>query len=134
MRASPLGLLLLLSACDPAAIATFDIHPQPGHVHIDSSLVLDATRTGQDFARRYQLISRQSKECASGEYSGNDTTGGRRLGLSLCLAKSRDGFRYTLVEAITFSWGPKGAALRDELADTLRRRYGDAVVVNITRK
>lgn len=133
MRVPLVSVLLLLSACDPAALATFDIHPQPGRLNIDSSFVLDAARLGQDFARRHQLVAVQRKDCPSGAYYVEDTARGRPVGLNFCLTRSRDGFRYSVAEIITFYWGPKGVALRDELADTLKSRYGANVETRITR-
>ena len=133
MRTSLLSLLLLVMACDPAAIATFEIRPQPGRLSIDSSFVLDATRIGRDFAHRHRLTSVKRSDCPSGAYYADDTARGRRVGLNFCLARTHDGFRFDVVEAITFFWGSRGAALRDELADTLRSRYGNALEVSISR-
>jgi hypothetical protein len=127
-----LGVSVLLAACDPAAIAHFDVRPQPGR-HIDSSFVLEATRVGRDLAQRYQLVSRESRACPGGAYYSADTARGRPVGLTLCLARTRSGFRFSVSEIITFYWGPKGTALRDELADTLRSLYGDGVEATISR-
>jgi hypothetical protein len=132
MRTLLVGVLVLLAACDPAAIAHFDVRPRPGR-NIDSSFVLEATRVGRDFAQRYQLVSRESRDCPGGAYYSADTARGRPVGLTLCLGRTRSGFRFRVSEIITFSWGPKGTALRDELADTLRSLYGDGVEASISR-
>ncbi len=134
MRALVLSLVTLLGACDPAAIADFDVQPQPGRLNLDSSFVWEASRLGRDFAQRYQLTSLQRKDCPSGAYYADDTVRGRHVGLNLCLGTMGREFRFSVVEAITFYWGPRGAALRDELADTLKARYGDAVKADITRR
>jgi len=134
MRVLVLSLLALLGACDPAAVANFDLHPQPGRLSVDSSFVSEASRLGRDFANRYQLTSLQRKDCPSGAYFADDTARGRQIGLNLCLTRIRNEFRFSVVEVITAYWGPKGAALRDELADTLKARYGDAVKADISRR
>ena len=134
MRVLVLSILALLSACDPAAIATFDVHPQPGRLDIDSSFGLEASKLGRDFAQRHQLTSLQRTDCSSGAYYAADTARGRQVGLNLCLTRIRNEFRFSVIEIITFYWGPKGTALRDELADTLKARYGNAVKAYISRR
>jgi len=138
MRVLALSVLPLLAACDPAALATFDIRPQPDRP-IDSSFVSEASRIGRDFAQRYQLTPMHRQECPGGGYYADDTARGRHVGLNLCLGPIgqipiEKQFRFSVEEIITFYWGPKGAALRDELEDTLKARYGDAVKADITRR
>jgi hypothetical protein len=134
MRTLALGVLGLFVACDPAAIANFDVHPQPGRLNIDSSFVLEASRLGREFAQRHQLASRPRSDCPSGAYYADDTARGRPVGLNFCLTRIDKEFRFSVVEIITSKWGPKGAALRDELEDTLTARYGAAVRADITRR
>ena len=134
MRVTVLIVLPLLAACDPAAIANLDIHPAPGQLTIDSSFLSQASSLGRDFAQRYQLTSLDRTDCPGGAYYADDTARGRHVGLNLCLAPIQTAYRFSVTEIITFSWGPKGSALRDELADSLKARYGNAVKAEITRR
>ena len=132
MRRLLLSVVVVLAACDPAAVADFDIRPQTGRLQIDSSFLQGATNLGRDFAQRYNLAPRQLGDCPYGAYWAVDTAHGNLVGLNLCVARFEGGVRFSIVEVITWWWGVKGAALRDELADTLRTRYAAAVHSDIT--
>ena len=112
MRLTVLIVLPLLSACDPAAIADFDIHPEPGRFTIDSSFLSQAISLGRDFAQRYQLTSLNRKDCPGVAYYADDTARGRHVGLNLCLAPVRTEYRFSVTEIITDSWGTKRVCVK----------------------
>lgn len=134
VRVLILVALAMLAACDPAVSARFDLSPQPGQLATDPSFVSKAAALGRDVARRYALTSAERGDCPWGAYYADDTAHGRQFILSLCIGTVGKDLRVRVVEAITFYWGPKGAALRDELADSLKSAYGTAVKSDISRR
>jgi len=137
LRRNPLGsrvriacLLggVLIAACDPARVARFEISPRAVPA-ADSAVLAQSRQIVEAFATRYQLqLVRTDSDCPMGRYFAPDSIYGRQVGLNLCVRPAKGVTVFDLSEFITSRWGPKGAALRRELRDTLLSRFGAAAV------
>jgi hypothetical protein len=126
MRRLPIGVVLLIGACDPARVARFEIAPQKQGA--DSTLRSEAVAIAQKFADRYRMRALPVDElCRIARYASADSVRGREVGLTLCLLPKGAGIEFRVIEAITSSWGPVGNVLKAELADTLTGRFGETV-------
>ena len=121
--------LALIAACEPGQLARFDISPVQASPAADSLVLLQARQIARDFAERYQMHTMPGDdECPLGRYFARDSVRGREVGLNFCIQPQKGATEFRLVEIITPQWGAKGNALRAELLDTLRSRFGTAAV------
>ena len=122
--------------CDPAVGVTLHVSPPGPEIADTAGYIGEAIGITTVLATRHALSS--SEPGGGGSYLAfftrrvrNTSPGFGSQTLVLALDRSRDGqLHYHVGEAITVSWSPEGAALRRELEDTLRLRYGELVSVD----
>lgn len=128
LRSLAVGAAVIV-ACDPAQLARFEISPVHASPAADSLLLVQARQIARDFAERYQMHTWPGDdECPLGRYFARDSVRGREVELNFCVRPQEGATEFRLVEAVTPRWGPKGNALRAELLDTLRTRFGTGAV------
>ena len=121
--------LALIAACDPGRGVIFQVSPLPSPT-ADSARLAQSLEIARVFAEKYQMQTKPSDdECRFGRYFAQDSIRGRKIGLNFCVRPRGRVVEFRIVEIITSRWGPKGNALRSELLDTLRTRFGSTAVI-----
>ena len=116
-------LIALQLACDPGVSVTYRVSMTPAEADSISQL---SVAISDAVAQRHAMEARGRDDSCSLAYYYKRLGGGGDW-LDFCVRRGGNAVEFSVDEFRTWSWGPRGDALRHDLRDTLAAQFGARV-------